>query len=242
MGIDREILTAELKKGCEAFEIELNDTQIQDFCKYAEILVEWNEKMNLTAITEPAAVAIKHFTDSLLFTKAFELSGDEKIIDVGTGAGFPGIPLKIYKSGVEITLLDSLNKRINFLKEVSSQLGQDNECIHARAEEQGRKKESREQYDIATARAVAHLRELSEYCLPFVKVGGYFVALKGYEIEQELDEAKKAISLLGGEVERVEKYILPDESRRSIVVIKKISQTSTIYPRQSAKIAKAPIK
>lgn len=242
MGIDREILTSELKKGCEAFKIELDERQIEDFCRYAEILVEWNEKMNLTAITEPAAVAIKHFTDSLLFTKAFELNGDEKIIDVGTGAGFPGIPLKIYKSGLELTLLDSLNKRINFLKEVSSELRQDNECIHARAEEQGRKKESREQYDIATARAVAHLRELSEYCLPFVKVGGYFISLKGYDIETELDEAKKAIELLGGKVERVEKFILPDESKRSIVIIKKISQTAPKYPRQSAKIAKSPLK
>ncbi len=242
MEFDRGLLKAELKKGCAAFEIELSDIQTDDFCRYAEILVEWNQKMNLTAITEPSAVAVKHFTDSLLFTKAFELNGDERIIDVGTGAGFPGIPLKIYKRGIELTLLDSLNKRINFLKEVSEQLKQDNECIHARAEEQGRKKESREQYDIATARAVAHLRELSEYCLPFVKVGGFFVSLKGYEIEEELAEAKKAIELLGGKIERVEKFVLPDESRRSIVIIKKISQTAPKYPRQSAKIAKSPIK
>ena len=242
MEFDRDLLKSALKNGCDAFEIELNGSQVEDFCRYAEILVEWNQKMNLTAITEPAAVAVKHFTDSLLFTKAFELSGNERIIDVGTGAGFPGIPLKIYKSGIELTLLDSLNKRMNFLKEVSEQLNQDNECIHARAEEQGRKKESREQYDIATARAVAHLRELSEYCLPFVKVGGFFVSLKGYDIENELDEAKKAIELLGGKIERVEKFILPDESRRSIVIVKKISQTAPKYPRQSAKIAKSPIK
>lgn len=240
--MDREILSTELRNGCAKFDIELTDKQVEDFCRYAEILVEWNEKMNLTAITEPAAIAIKHFTDSLLFTKAFELKGDEKIIDVGTGAGFPGIPLKIFDNGLDLTLLDSLNKRINFLKEVSSEINQDNECIHARAEEQGRKKESREKYDIATARAVAHLRELSEYCLPFVKVGGYFVSLKGYEIENELEEAKKAIELLGGKIERVEKFILPDESRRSIVIIKKISQTAPKYPRQSAKIAKSPIK
>lgn len=240
--MNRDILISELKRGCEAFGIDLNERMVNDFCRYAEILVEWNEKMNLTAITEPAAIAIKHFTDSLLFTKAFPINGDEKVIDVGTGAGFPGIPLKVFESGIELTLLDSLNKRINFLKEVSNELCQDNECIHARAEEQGRKKESREQYDIATARAVAHLRELSEYCLPFVKVGGYFVSLKGYDIEQELDEAKKAIELLGGKIERVEKYILPDDSRRSIVIIKKISQTAPKYPRQSAKIAKSPIK
>ena len=164
------------------------------------------------------------------------------LIDVGTGAGFPSIPCAIYKSDLNITLLDSLNKRITFLNELTRMLGINAECIHARAEDAGRETDLREQFNIATARAVAHLRELSEYCLPFVKVGGYFVALKGSDIETELDEAKPAISKMGGKIERVEKFKLPDDMGRSVVVIKKISQTPTKYPRITAKIKKEPIK
>ena len=160
---------------------------------------------------------------------------------MGTGAGFPSLPCALVRSDLKLTLLDSLNKRIIFLEEVTRELGREAACIHARAEEGGRNPALREKFDLATARAVASMRELSEYCLPFVKVGGIFAALKGYEIEEELNEAKAAIRLLGGEIQEVQKKILPDGSRRGIVLIQKISQTSTKYPRPSAKIKKNPL-
>lgn len=235
--IDRETL----RKYTADLGISLDDGQLEQFDLYAQTLVEWNQKMNLTAITEPQDIIIKHFVDSLTLMTVIQLPQGAKVIDVGTGAGFPSVPLKIVRPDIQLTLLDSLNKRITFLKELSTVLGQENECIHFRAEEAGKKPEYREQYDLVTARAVAHLRELSEYCLPFVRVGGMFVAMKGGDIDTELNESKKAIQLLSGRKEEVKRFSLPDESRRSIVLIKKISQNATKYPRPSAKIAKNPL-
>lgn len=207
--------------------------------KYASLLVEWNEKVNLTAITEPDEIAIKHFVDSLLLLN--HIKPDASLIDVGTGAGFPSLPCKIYSDTLKLTMLDSLNKRINFLNEVCGELGVVSTNIHARAEEAGQTAICREKYDVATARAVAHLRELSEYCLPFVKVGGLFVALKGYEIEQELDEAQNAITTLGGKVKEVAKYELTGGNKRAIVVIEKVKPTPQEYPRNKGRMNKKPL-
>ncbi len=230
----------ELQNIVKKYNFELTDSQLEKFDTYAQTLVEWNEKINLTAITEPTDICVKHFFDSLLLLDAIDIPQNSTMIDVGTGAGFPSVPCKIVRDDIQLTLLDSLNKRINFLSELSKNLGIYTTCIHSRAEDGGKQKNLREQFDFATARAVAHLRELSEYCLPFVKVGGYFVALKGYEIEEELEEAKKAIKLLGGQIVDVKKY--EEENKRSIIIIKKISQTPPKYPRMSAKIKKQPIK
>lgn len=222
--------------------LELSGDVLQKLDRYAELLSEWNEKINLTAIIEPKDIAVKHFLDSLLLLKAVPLPEGASLIDVGTGAGFPSVPCGLYRPDLKLTLLDSLNKRVVFLSELTKALSLPAECVHARAEEAGRESGRREMYDCASARAVAHLRELSEYCLPFVKVGGVFAALKGPDAEQELEESKPAIRLLGGKVEDVKQYSLPDGSRRAIIVIKKISQTSTKYPRPSAKMKKQPLK
>lgn len=221
--------------------IPLSAETLSSFDRYAEMLVDWNERINLTAITEPGEICIKHFLDSILLLQKTELAKGARLIDVGTGAGFPAVPCVLVRTDLRITLLDSLNKRIGFLQELTNTLGVDAECLHARAEEAGQKADYREQYDCATARAVAHLRELSEYCLPFVKVGGLFAALKGGDVEQELSEAKPAIRLLGGQVESVENYFLPDGSGRSLVKIRKISQTPTKYPRNAGKMKKQPL-
>ena len=220
---------------------ELNQKNLADLDLYATKLVEWNEKINLTTIVAPDEIAIKHFLDSFLLLKSFEIKQGATIIDVGAGAGFPTLPCKLIRPDLKVTLLDSLNKRIVFLKDLVDSLKIRVDCVHGRAEEQGVQSKYRERYDIATARAVAHMRELSEYCLPFIKVGGYFIALKGYDIEVELNEAKSAIHLLGGEIQDVQKFILPDDSKRGIVIIKKISQTPTKYPRNQGKMKKQPL-
>ena len=222
--------------------IEYTEKQLDQFEAYAKTLVEWTEKMNLTAITDSVGIAQKHFLDSALLLKKVGVKESAKMIDVGTSAGFPSVPCNILRSDIKLTLLDSLNKRITFLTELCGILGIGAKAIHARAEEGGRQAELREKYDVATARAVAHMRELSEYCLPFVKVGGIFAALKGPDLDQELDEAKSAIKQLGGKIERVEEYALPDGDKRTLIVIKKISQTPTKFPRPSAKIKKQPLK
>ena len=220
----------------------LYDSQVLQFNRYAELLLSWNEKMNLTAITEPDEIISKHFADSLYGLPY--LSAGDRIIDVGTGAGFPGIPLKIARPDLSLTLLDSLNKRLTFLQEVVSSLKlSDVKTVHARAEE-GAKKPSplREQFDAATARAVANLGVLAEYCLPYVKVGGVFLAYKGGEVEDEAKNAKNAIATLGGELSEIAKYTLPDtDITHSVVVIKKIKPTADIYPRQNGKITKKPL-
>lgn len=234
-------ITAYLKQQAEAEGFALTSQQLLSFQQYADLLVEWNGRMNLTAITAPEEIAVKHFLDSLLLLKFTRLGQKAKVIDVGTGAGFPSVPVRIVRPDLQLTLLDSLNKRITFLTALSEALGQDNVCIHARAEEGGRKPELRERFDLATARAVAPLRILAEYCLPFVKPGGYFAALKGPDAGEEVKEAAQAVKLLGGKTEQVIEYNLAGTYGRTAVLIKKISQSSTKYPRPSAKIAKNPL-
>lgn len=220
----------------------ISDENIQKFETYAQLLVMWNEKINLTAITEPDEICEKHFLDSVLPFKMWgRLCENAKIIDVGTGAGFPSCPLKIMRNDVQITLLDSLNKRINFLKSVSDELALEAVFVHGRAEEYGNNAEFREKYDIATARAVANLTELCEYCLPFVKVGGYFVALKGQSGEAEVDVARNAVKILGGKIEEVTPYNLPNGDGRVLVVIKKIAKTPPKYPRNKGQMKKKPL-
>lgn len=230
-----------LRASARDVNVELDEQADERFHTYLSLLLEWNEKMNLTAITEPEQVAVRHFADSMTLLHAVSLRGDEKVIDVGTGAGFPGVPLKILFPELKLTLLDSLNKRLNFLAELLSTLGLQAQIVHARAEEGGRMPQHREQYDLATARAVASLNLLAEYCLPYVKIGGYFAAMKGPDVEQELKEAEHAISLLGGKVAGVKSFTLPDGSGRSVVLIHKTAKTSDIYPRYGSKIAKKPL-
>lgn len=221
-----------LKDLSRKLNIDLTNEQVEQFEGYQNLLLEWNEKINLTAITEENDIIIKHFIDSMTVSKYFK--GNDKVIDVGTGAGFPGVPLKIVDKTLKITLLDSLNKRINYLNDVIEKLRFDNvETIHGRAEELSRNSKYREQYDVATARAVANLKTLSEYCLPFVKVGGYFVCMKGSDIEEELSNAKSHIEVLGGKIEEIESFVLPDtDMKRNIIVIKKIKNTDKKYPRK----------
>ena len=218
----------------------MDDNKILQFEKYYEMLIEKNRVMNLTAITDRDEVILKHFIDSAALLKFHRLS-DERIIDVGTGAGFPGIPLKIICPGLKVTLFDSLNKRVGFLNEVIDELGLFGiEAVHGRAEEGGRDKSMRETYDIAVSRAVANMAVLSEYCLPFVKTGGYFIPYKAYEIEDELNEGKKAVSILGGKLERVEKLDI-EGNGRSIIFIKKEKLTPKAYPRKAGTAKKQPL-
>lgn len=222
--------------------LPLEQEQAERFSHYYELLLDWNTRMNLTAITDPGGVIVRHFIDSLLLTRMVEIPENAQLADIGTGAGFPSVPVGIVRPDVKLLLVDSLNKRITFLKQLTAELGVRAECIHSRAEELGKKPEYRESCEVVTARAVAHLRELAEYCLPFVRPGGVFAAMKGPDLQQELEEAKKAIQLLGGQVEELKEYQLPDGSGRSLLLVRKISQTPTKYPRPSAKIAKSPLK
>ena len=235
-----------MKEELELLSITLSDSQLEQFYRYYELLVEWNQVMNLTAIIEMEDVVTKHFVDSLSLIKAVEnLDTEEyRILDLGTGAGFPGIPLKIAFPSLEITLLDSLNKRIKFLNEVISQLGlQKIEAIHGRAEDYGRDKEYRETYDFCVSRAVANLTTLSEYCMPYVKIGGAFIPYKSGKLEEELVQAKGAVKLLGGKVEDVITFILPKaDADRAFVVIRKLEGTSKKYPRKAGLPSREPLK
>lgn len=219
--------------------IILDDTALDRFDTYAELLVEWNGKMNLTAITEPAEIEVKHFLDCLMLPKYFNLDYIQTVIDVGAGAGFPSVPLLIYKPDLCLTMMDAINKRLTFLDTAVHALGLEAQLIHERAEAAGQDENYREKFDLATARAVAPMNVLAEYCLPFVKVGGYFVALKGSNDDTE--EAKNAIATLGGEIVDNISYKLNGTEPRSIVVIKKISQTPTQFPRKSKKISTKPL-
>lgn len=219
--------------------IILDDTALDRFDTYAELLVEWNGKMNLTAITEPEEIEVKHFLDCLMLPKYFNLDYIQTVIDVGAGAGFPSVPLLIYKPDLCLTMMDAINKRLTFLNTAVHALGLDAQLIHERAEAAGQDENYREKFDLATARAVAPMNVLAEYCLPFVKVGGYFVALKGSNDDTE--EAKNAIATLGGEIVDNISYKLNGTEPRSIVVIKKISQTPTQFPRKSKKISTKPL-
>lgn len=226
---------------CENLGIDLSSKQAQLFDVYAGFLVEYNQKVNLTAITEPAQIVTKHFVDSLLLTKAVTLKDGASVADVGSGAGFPGVPVNLLRQDIRLTLIDSLNKRIVFLQELSRRLDVPFETAHLRAEEAGRNKSFREGFDVVTARAVAALSVLCEYCLPLCKVGGCFVALKGVTAEEELRESQQAITILGGELEQTKEYALSDGSKRQIICIRKKSQTPTNYPRISSKILKNPL-
>ena len=229
-----------LKEYAKDYGVNLDERALECFDKYAELLCETNKVMNLTAITEPEEIVIKHFIDSLAILKYVDIPMYSSIIDVGTGAGFPGLPLQIARCDLDVTLLDSLNKRILFLENVIEQCELDTVAYHSRAEDAGHDELFRECYDFATARAVAPLNVLAEYCLPFVKVGGYFVALKGST--DEIEEARGAVSKLEGVIEDIVSYKLPNGDPRSIVIIKKISQTPTAYPRKPKKIASSPLE
>lgn len=213
--------------------------QYEAFSVYASMLAEWNEKMNLTGITEGTAVAEKHFWDSVLPMKFLDMPEGASLIDVGTGAGFPGLPMKIMRPDIRLTLLDSLNKRLSFLSEVCKAVSLDVQLIHGRAEDIGRKAEFRESFDIAAARAVAAMPVLAEYCLPFVRVGGTFAALKGPG--EDCKAAENAVKLLGGEISEEISYTLPCGDGRTLICVKKIKETPPKYPRSSVQIKKQPI-
>ena len=219
----------------------LREEEINVFLNYMDLLLDWNEKINLTAITDKKEIIVKHFIDSLTIQKY--IKGEDNIIDIGTGAGFPGMPLAILKKNAHFTLVDSLNKRINFLNDVTQKLEFKNvDIIHSRAEDLGRNINYREQYNVATSRAVASLKVLVEYLLPFVKVGGYCICMKGPNIEEELNESKFAIKLLGGKIESVDTLILPDSDfERNIIIIKKESNTPNKFPRKAGTPLKSPL-
>lgn len=222
--------------------VTLSDEAFARLDAFAEQLVETNRQFNLTAITEPADMTVKHFADSLSLFSFANFPQNAKIIDVGTGAGFPGLVLKLARPDLEVTFLDSTRKKLGFIESVLQNAGLSGEILHRRAEEAGQDKAFREQFDFATARAVSDLRNLAEYCLPFVKVGGVFLSMKSAGTDEEIAAAKNALHLLGGKIERDEVFSLTPEMPRRLLFIKKISQTPPKYPRPSAKIAKNPLK
>lgn len=219
------------------YKITLTENQYEQYQKYFELLVEWNEKMNLTAITDESGVALKHFADSLSLLSFVYIPQNSSLADVGTGAGFPGVVLKIARPDIKLTLIDSLNKRLVFLNEVCTQLGIDAELIHSRAEDGARDEKLRESFDFVASRAVARMNVLSEYCLPYVKVGGAFCAMKGAMANDEFKEAMNAINTLGGKLEEKYFFELPENGgERAIAVVRKMKNTPSKYPRQSGKI------
>ncbi|MBO6155675.1 MAG: 16S rRNA (guanine(527)-N(7))-methyltransferase RsmG [Lachnospiraceae bacterium] len=238
-----EYNTDKFKSGLSDLRIELTEKQIDEFLTYYEMLVEKNKVMNLTAITEFDEVIEKHFLDSLSLIKVKDLHNRTNVLDLGTGADFPGIPLKIAFPELNITLMDSLNKRILFLQDVINELGlTDIEAIHGRAEEAARNKKYREKYDLCVSRAVANISTLSEYCLPFVKVGGEFISYKSGNIDEELDAAKKGIKILGGTITDVHKFDLGENKQgRSFVIIDKNQSTPKTYPRKAGTPSKNPL-
>lgn len=233
-----------LQSKAEQLGIRLSEKQLEQFQCYYERLIEKNKVMNLTAITEYEEVVDKHFIDSILLGSVKELSGKKRVIDVGTGAGFPGIPLKIVYPELEITLLDSLNKRVKFLDEVIEELGLTGiQAVHSRAEDLAQDAAHRQQYDICVSRAVANLATLSEYCIPFVKQGGYFISYKSTQIEEELKQAKKAVQVLGGTLEQVETMQIPGTTiERQFVMIRKTGTTPKKFPRKAGTASKTPIE
>ena len=231
------------EKSLEKLNIHLNEKQMFQFMKYYEMLIETNKVMNLTAITEYDEVVDKHFIDSLSLIQAIDLNQPLKVIDVGTGAGFPGIPLKIAFPQLKIVLLDSLNKRINFLNRVIETLElTDVETIHGRAEDFGRNPQYREQFDLCVSRAVANLSTLSEYCVPFIQVGGHFIPYKSGKVQEELETSRRAVTLLGGHIADCLSYSLADtDMERTLVIIEKINPTNKAYPRKAGKPPKEPL-
>ena len=232
-----------LEKGCEELGIILNDTQKHQFIQFYEYLIEKNKVMNLTGITEFQEVLVKHFLDSLACVKAVDMSKVNRIMDIGTGAGFPGVPLKIAFPHLEACLLDSLKKRVNFLEETFQLLKLENiTAIHGRAEEFAKNKAYRETYDLCVSRAVSNLATLSEYCLPYVKTGGFFISYKSGTVQEEVEQAQKAVKILGGRIQDVVYFQLPDsEIQRSLVVIEKIKATPGRYPRKAGTPLKEPL-
>jgi 16S rRNA (guanine527-N7)-methyltransferase len=230
-----------LKKGALQYEKTLTEQHIEQFTKYMELLKDWNKKINLTAIEDDREIIIKHFIDSLSILPYVQ-DKEQRLIDVGTGAGFPGIPLKIVNKNIEVTLLDSLDKRVKFLNEVINSINISQiKAVHGRAEDLGISTIHREKYDIAVARAVANLPVLLEYCLPFVKINGVFIAMKGSNTE-EFDNCGKALDILGGKIEKIEKMELPFTNiERNVVVVRKFRQTPTKYPRKAGKPVKEPL-
>jgi 16S rRNA (guanine527-N7)-methyltransferase len=237
-----EQFSQNLENLLKKIDIEIKNEEIVQFYEYMKILIEWNEKINLTAITEANDIILKHFVDSLTINKY--LKNNEKIVDIGTGAGFPGIPLAIMNKTNEFFLVDSLNKRINFLNEVKQNIKLDNiTTIHSRAEDFGQNKLYREKFDIAVSRAVANLSVLLEYLLPAVKVGGKVICMKGSQIEEEINEAKFAINELGGKINKVEDFYLPGtDMKRNVIVIEKIKSTPKKYPRKAGMPSKQPLR
>lgn len=232
-----------LEKGSLELGIELNEEKLNRFARYKDLLKEWNEKINITTITDDVEIDQKHFLDSITPFITGLFKGEKKIIDIGTGGGFPGVPLKIINEDLHVTLLDSLNKRIIFLNELIKDLNlQDIHAIHGRAEEFSRTEKYREKYDICISRAVASLDTLSEYCLPFVKVGGYFISMKGPELEDELKLSKNAIDTLGGKLIDTKMVTIPGtDITHSLIIIEKVKETSTKYPRGGGKPRKNPL-
>lgn len=233
---------------CNKINIEISDDQINCFEKYYELLIEKNKVMNLTAITDKEDVIVKHFIDSIalipyLLDKGININNELKIIDIGTGAGFPGLPLKIMMPDVKFTLLDSLNKRVSFLNEVIDELKlKDIEALHGRAEDYASDNKYREKYDICVSRAVANLSTLSEYCIPFVKENGFFISYKAGESEEEINKSKNAIKILGGKINKVEEFVLPGtDVSRVFVFIRKLELTDKKYPRKAGVPAKKPL-
>lgn len=236
----------QFRKDLQQFDIQLTQQQENQFIRYFELLTEWNEVMNLTAITDFDDVLKKHFVDSLSLVRAWPQIRERSaaVIDIGTGAGFPGVPLKIAFPQIRLTLLDSLQKRIRFLNELSTELGlQDVELIHGRAEDYAAPSKKREQYDLCVSRAVANLSTLSELCLPYVKEGGYFISYKSEKIAEETKAAEHAISLLGGKIEGQKEFILPDSDiYRNLFMIQKVRSTPKRFPRKAGAPAKDPLK
>ncbi len=240
--MELEEFSTKLNNMAKKMGIELKDEEVSDFYKYMNLLIKWNENVNLTAITEPNDIIVKHFIDSLTIQKY--ITKKSAIIDIGTGAGFPGVPIGIINSDCNVTLMDSLNKRIKFLNEVITTIKIDMnvKAIHARAEELAKNIQYREKYDIATSRAVASLNVLLEYMLPFVKVGGYAICMKGSNVDDEVMCCKKALSVLGGSIEKIDSFTLPGtDFARNIVVVKKVRKTSSKYPRKAGMPTKEPI-
>ena len=236
------ILKDLLKEKAEMFHVKLDEQALERFDIYGKLLTEWNEKINLTAITDPEGVTIKHFLDSLTIFSYVDIPEKAKVIDVGTGAGFPGLAMLIARPDLDMTLMDSTKKRLTVIENILEAISLRANVVHSRAEEAGQNKDYREKYDFATARAVTNLRDLSEYCLPFVKVGGSFIPMKSAKAQEEIAEGKKAIHILGGQIIKQDTFELLDCGERTIINVKKISSTPAKYPRPSAKIAKNPIK
>ena len=242
--MEYEEFKSELIKQLKKIDIEIDEEKVIKFYKYMNLLIEWNKKINLTAIIEPNDIILKHFVDSLSLVKSIKLNGDESLIDVGTGAGFPGIPIKIMFPNLKIILIDSLNKRLLFLNEVINILGLDKiELVHGRAEDLGKNSNYREKYDLCVSRAVANISTLSEYCIPFIKLNGYFICYKADGCMNEINIGKNAIKVLGGKIKNIDEFVLPDsDMSRNVIIIDKIKNTPNKYPRKAGIPVKEPLK